>query len=140
MLASLQNYSRKKRIPIDELGLDFQVLDKDESNTRPENGVYVNGIFMEGARWDRELGRIVESRNKSLYDTIPIIWFQPNLLSNIGTKGTYNSPVYKTSARRGVLSTTGHSTNFVMGIRFRTDSPDKHWIMRGVACLLQLDD
>lgn len=52
--------------------------------------------------------------------------------------GIYNCPVYKVVSRRGTLSTTGHSTNFVMMFEIPSQEDETHWIRAGVAIFLSL--
>ncbi|KAK0049220.1 dynein heavy chain 3 axonemal-like isoform X1 [Biomphalaria pfeifferi] len=134
-----QNFARKTTIPIDLVGFEFSIL-KTTPTEKPADGAYVYGLFMEGAKWDRDKMVIGESAQKILFDTMPFIWLQPNRTDLFKKLPCYSCPVYKTSARRGTLSTTGHSTNFVMYIQLPSDKPESHWINRGVACLCQLDD
>ncbi|XP_073944942.1 dynein heavy chain 3, axonemal isoform X2 [Choristoneura fumiferana] len=137
----LQNYSRHNRIPIDQVHFEFTITGMEsECHEQPYFGVYCKGIFLEGARWNRETMQLDESYPKILFDTIPIIWFKPALIADFRPPPSYFCPIYKTSERKGVLATTGHSSNFVMFITLPSDIPQKHWINRGVASLTQLDD
>ena len=82
-----------------------------------------------------------EQLPKILNEPLPVILLKPSLMDEVDTSDKrYKCPVYKTSERKGVLSTTGHSTNFVLPILLNTDKPVQHWIKRGCACLCQLND
>ncbi len=80
---------------------------------------------------------------KVLNEPFPTIHLMPEKRTAskvlMGTDNLYMCPVYKTSERRGTLSTTGHSTNFVLPIYLPSAEPVSFWTKRGAALLCQLD-
>lgn len=134
-----QNFARKHKVPIDNVDFSYNVLGETPEGT-PEDGVYVYGIFLEGARFSSEHGMLAESEPKVLFTELPMMWLRPQELANLPDTPHYVCPLYKTSDRRGTLSTTGHSTNFVMYLKLPSNLPQTHWVLRGVAGLCQLDD
>ena len=104
----------------------------------PEDGCYVRGLFMEGARWDNETHLLGESRPKELFTEFPIIWLRPEQKRVRPVDGFYDCPVYKTLTRAGTLSTTGHSTNFVMYMEVPSDREQGWWVNRGVGLFTSL--
>lgn len=67
-----------------------------------------------------------------------VVWLRPEE-NHKKPPGVYECPVYKTLTRAGTLSTTGHSTNYVLAIEVPSDKPERHWIKRGVALICALD-
>jgi dynein heavy chain len=75
-----------------------------------------------------------------LFSPAPRLLLSPCEVSKQQEFPCYTCPLYRTPERRGVLATTGHSTNFVMELLIPSDQPEDHWIRRGVAFLLSLAD
>jgi dynein heavy chain, axonemal len=138
---SLQNYARKKTIAIDKINYKFSMLDRLSSPSditeKPEFGCYVYGLFIEGCRWHYENHCLDDSRPKELFSPLPIMHLLPTE-DRVDNSQAYQCPLYKVVSRSGTLSTTGHSTNFVMFIELPTERRPDDWILSGVAAFLSL--
>lgn len=92
----LQNYARKYTIPIDKLSFEFDILqEENDMAKKPEDGAYIKGLFLEGARWNKKRNVLDESLPKILFDTLPIIWLRPGITEKFAQVNTYSCPVYK---------------------------------------------
>ena len=100
----------------------------------------------QGARWDAAAMRIEDSAPHALFSLCPVLHLRPNPrprgppAAAAGPPYSYNCPLYRTSARHGTLSTTGHSTNFVMYVSLPASAPPTHWTRRGTALLMALSN
>lgn len=143
LTGAIQNYARKYGIAIDKLIYTFEINQEEETFTVPPvpvDGINVYGLFVEGCRWNYNKKVLDESEMKVLFTKCPMIWFKPMLKDDVVETLCYECPIYKTLARRGVLMTTGHSTNFVLMLKMPTAKPPGHWVKRGVAMICSLND
>ena len=142
LTGTMQNHARKYQLPIDTISWSFEFLkrsvDEVEAGSKPTDGAYVHGLYLEGARWDADSALLQESRSKELFTQLPVLHLLPAANRVQPESGIYVCPLYKTLARFGTLSTTGHSTNFVMAFEIPSDRPQEHWIKRGVAGIMAL--
>ncbi|XP_001354829.2 dynein heavy chain 6, axonemal [Drosophila pseudoobscura] len=148
----LQTYARRRVLPIDSLKIDFDIVERElvqqdffeaHNASRSDEPLYgnieectdavinVHGIFIEAARWDLKQGGLCDAKFGELYTRLPVVRFMPCL--EISPKVRYEAPLYKTQQRSGVLSTTGHSTNFVLSILLDSHNDPEFWVMRGTA-------
>ena len=77
LTGALQNFARKYTVPIDMVAFDFEFFNESDikdSTPKPVDGVWVEGLYLEGARWDLEQKLLGESAPKVLYSAAPIVW------------------------------------------------------------------
>ena len=140
LTGAAQNFARRYTIPIDDVVFDFEMKTEERYPAGPKDGVFTYGFFLEGARWDKWEMELAESLPKVLFSPAPTMHWIPFRKADVPQYPHYKCPVYKTSDRRGILATTGHSSNFVCFINMPSKKTESHWVQRGVAMLTQLDD
>ena len=79
LTGTLQNFARKYTVEIDDVDFDFEVMPKPYPmyRTPPKDGVYVYGLFIDGARWDPEKKCLNDSLPKVLFGIAPVLWLKP---------------------------------------------------------------
>ena len=97
------------------LGRDEE-LEDDKSLVSPKDGILVHGLFMDGFRWDDEEMVLTDSLPGVMNSMMPMMHMEPKMDFS-SSSNSYNSPLYKTSARAGTLSTTGQSKFRSLGMR-----------------------
>ncbi|GIM07381.1 hypothetical protein Vretimale_11536 [Volvox reticuliferus] len=137
LTAVLQTTARKSSVPIDTLSFEFSIinLDEREITAPPKEGVYIKGLYLEGAGWDFENGCLCEPNPMELIVPMPILLFRPVENKKRTAKGIYVCPLYLYPVRTG----TRERPSFMINVDLRSGSADPdHWIMRGTALLLSL--
>lgn len=113
-------------------------LTKEKIKEKPAAGCLIYGMYLEGCKWDYDTHKLAESDPKKLFVEMPMVHMVPVEDRVIPTSGIYKSPMYKVLSRTGTLSTTGHSTNFVIYMELPTNELPEIWIRAGVAVFLAL--
>ncbi|GIQ85318.1 dynein heavy chain 6, axonemal, partial [Kipferlia bialata] len=139
----LQTYARSHSVPIDVLAFRFMFTHKTEpEDLTPDEcvseGVLIHGLYLDGAYFDPDRMQLVQARQRMLFPRLPIVHFLP-VPNWERDDSDYEAPLYKTSFRAGVLSTTGRSTNHIMPVDIPTAQDPSFFTKQGTALLCQLD-
>jgi len=133
--------SRKNDWALNKLVTTVDVTKKmsaEEIEGTARDGAYVNGLYMEGARWDLAAGTLEDSFMKELYPKMPVIQMRAILAEKEDLRGVYVCPVYK-QTERATPGTATPGTGFVFAMQLKTKQPPAKWTMAGVAMLLATD-
>ncbi|XP_044594901.1 dynein axonemal heavy chain 8 [Cotesia glomerata] len=114
---------------LDNVTLHNEVMKQmsEDVKSSPAEGIYVYGLYLEGAAWDRRNNRLRESFNKVLYVEMPVVHIFALYNKPIKDPKLYQCPVYKKPKRT--------YTQLVTALWLQTIKPPEFWILRGVALL-----
>ncbi|KAG8014343.1 Dynein heavy chain 8 [Nibea albiflora] len=117
---------------LDTVTLHNKVLKqaREEITSSPTEGVYVYGLYLDGAGWDRKNTHLIESSPKVLFTPLPVIhMFAINSTEPMDPK-LYVCPIYKKPRRTDL--------NYITAVVLPTMEAPDHWILRGVALLCDI--
>uniref|UniRef100_A0A8C0UWX5 Dynein heavy chain 5, axonemal-like n=1 Tax=Cyanistes caeruleus TaxID=156563 RepID=A0A8C0UWX5_CYACU len=95
-------------------------------------GVYIHGLFLEGAGWDRRNSKLVESAPKVLFTSLPVVHVYAVSTTALNDPrkqhgNVYSCPVYKKPRRTDLT--------YIFSLYLKTVQNPDHWTLRGVALL-----
>jgi dynein heavy chain len=143
MFLKVSSLPASQQVPVDTLNFVFIIKsmerDDDVSNA-PDDGVYISGLFLEAARWDRRHKKLRTPNVGEMMSLMPVIHFNCMAHYSAVDLHDYQAPLYKTNLRAGVLNTTGQSTNYILDVGLPTDEPPHFWILMATALCTMTND
>jgi dynein heavy chain len=144
--AVMQTTARAYGWPLDDVETftDITKMDWDQAEQQPEEGAYVHGLYIEGARWDRDAEELRDSILRELAPQMPIIHLRAIPAKDRRMNGYYDCPVYYVSQRGG----GNPPGSYVFFGQLRTSEPTVNtlygiyqykWVLAGVGMLLQIE-
>ncbi|NWV69074.1 DYH8 protein, partial [Malurus elegans] len=117
---------------LDKVAVHNEVLklNREEITSSPSEGVYIYGLYLEGAGWDKRRSILVESSPKILFVQLPVLHMYAVDSSRPRDSKLYVCPLYKKPKRTDL--------NFITEIYLKTAKSPDHWILRGVALLCDI--
>lgn len=85
MTGTLQTYARNYLKPIDQLTFKYKLLPSYDHNIYikpPKDGIYVYGLFIEGARWNMNKRHLDEQLPGEMTSSMPVIHFLPKVIQD----------------------------------------------------------
>jgi len=131
LTAVMQSTARKNDWPLDKIVIQTELTKNkaEEITSVSKEGAYVNGLSIEGARWDDKSGALDDSKPKELFATLPVIQIKAVTVDKAEVKDSYLCPVYKTQQR-------GHT--YVFTANLRSKQQVSKWILAGVGILMDV--
>ena len=138
LTAVLQTTARRNGLAIDTLEFEFPIMNETEAQIKegPKEGVYIQGLFVEGAKWSFDDNTLADPDPMQLFSTMPIIHFKPvEQVKNKPTRGIYRSPMYLYPHRTG----SRERPSFMGVVELASGMhPAEYWTKRATAVLLAL--
>lgn len=94
-----------------------------------KEGAFVQGLFLEGARWEMGTNSLEDSRPKEMAVGMPVIICKAGPMAEKVDKNSYICPTYCVPIRRPY---------FVFPAQLRTKAPADKWTLAGVAMILDM--
>lgn len=110
------------------------ITDATEVTKRLEHGTYVQGLYIEGARWNMDRDCLDYQKPKELITEMPLLQVIPVEANKLKLRGTIKTPVYVTQARGNAMG-----VGRVMEADIKSQMHESHWILMGVAMVLNTD-
>lgn len=98
------------------------------------DGTYVEGMYLEGARWDMEASCLARQYPKVLIQQLPLIEIIPVEANRLKLRDELETPVYITQLRRNAMG-----VGLVFAANLSTKEHPSLWVLQGVAMCLNDD-